>query len=209
MSYVDLTGRVFTRLTVLSFAGKNKHNKSLWLCKCECGKEVIKLGFNMLRQHTKSCGCYDKDKPYLNTHRLGKSKLYSVLANMKSRCYNPSKKGYKDYGAKGVTICEEWLNDFMAFKKWADSSGYKDNLTIERKDATGNYEPDNCKWVEPYEQHWNKRNTVRLLINAEMLTYRDISEKYNIPLWVIRRRYNKKLSIEEIIAPYKGKGKTR
>lgn len=137
------------------------NSKRMVLCKCVCGKEVV-VRLEYLRvNHTKSCGCRRKREAMKTkkTHGLTKSRLYRIWAGMKARCYNPNRKSYKYYGLLGVKVCDEWQR-FESFYEWAINNGYEDNLTIERIDPFGNYEPSNCCWIPFSEQAKNKRNKV-------------------------------------------------
>ena len=96
-------------------------------------------------------------------HGKSKTRLYAIWCGMKARCYNPARNRYQYYGAKGIGVCEEWKNDFLAFEEWAIKSGYADNLTIERINIDKNYTPENCAWVTHEEQAKNKRNNRKIL----------------------------------------------
>lgn len=141
----------------------------MWNCVCDCGKQTVVLGYNLKKGITKSCGCLQKEttsnKHYLHgdSHR----RLHGIWTNMKSRCYNTKVCSYINYGARGIKVCDEWRNSYMAFKMWALTHGYKDNLTIERMDYNGNYEPDNCCWIPINEQAANKRGLRYLTYNGE------------------------------------------
>lgn len=101
-------------------------------------------------------------------HGLSKSKLYRVFNSMKQRCYNKNNEKYKNYGGRGIIICDEWLQDRKTFFDWAFENGYNDTLTIDRIDVNGNYDPDNCRWVTNNEQMWNRTDTL-------YVTYKDKS----------------------------------
>ena len=161
----DLNGMTFERLTVIGEGGRTKDRHILWECRCECGNIVNVSSRDLVTGHTKSCGCLQKDtiKTIRIKHGDRDARLYSVWKSMKKRCENPNCKSYKWYGAKGVSVCEEW-HDYIAFKEWAIHNGYNENAeygqcTIDRIDPYGNYEPNNCRWVSMAEQAKNKRNS--------------------------------------------------
>ncbi len=168
MRLIDLTGQNFNRLTVVKRASTNtSQNKPKWVCLCDCGKIVEVGGYELKSGNTKSCGCWNHDvhKEQLKTHGLSKTRLYKVWCGMKERCYNPHNKRYKHYGGRGIEMCDEWKNDFMAFRKWALENGYDENAhygncTIERVNNDDGYFPFNCVWTTLQEQAWNKQNTV-------------------------------------------------
>lgn len=132
--------------------GKAENGNSIFLCECpECGSE-IKLYSSHYYRGSNSCKC----RYIAKTNK----RLYSIWINMKTRCYNPNVRGYRDYGGRGITICDEWKFSFKAFYEWAVTNGYSDTLSIDRKDVNGNYDPNNCKWSDTIEQANNKRNTI-------------------------------------------------
>lgn len=157
----DLTNQKFGRLTVIKYYGSNKNSRALWLCKCDCGNEKVVIGNSLLCKLTFSCGCYNKEAASKRRikHSMSYSKLYKVWQGMKTRCYNPKFMYYCNYGGRGITICDEWLNDFKAFYDWAINNGYKEGLTIDRINNDGNYEPSNCRWITRAEQNRNQRKT--------------------------------------------------
>ena len=164
-SYLDLTGKVFGSLTVIS-KHSSGNGEVIWNCKCDCGNVIQvstgKLNFGL----TTSCGCAKRNRiiERSTTHGLSNTRLYKIWCDMKKRCCNYSSKRYKDYGGRGIAVCNEWKNDFMSFYNWAMANGYKENLTIERKDVNGNYCPENCTWITKSEQSRNQRKTIRYTI---------------------------------------------
>lgn len=162
---IDLTGERFGRLIVISRAGINSYGKPTWNCMCDCGNHVIVNAHELRNGDTKSCGCFQNEQiriPHY-THRGTHDRLYRIWASMKTRCTNPKCKEYKDYGGRGITICQEWMNNYEEFRNWANSSGYdatapRGECTLDRINVNGNYEPKNCRWVSTYIQNQNKRN---------------------------------------------------
>ena len=144
---MDLTGQRFGLLTVISEAPKGKGGIR-WHCLCDCGKQTITSTAHLRSGHSKSCGCLGlKHATEAKiTHGQTKSSLYLVYRSMRSRCENKNTKGYRWYGAKGVKVCDEWKS-FSSFQKWAEESGYKKGLTIDRIDPESDYCPENCEWV--------------------------------------------------------------
>ena len=162
MKLIDLTGQRFGRLTVIERAG-SIHGHVAWLCRCDCGNTLTVPSDKLRSRNTQSCGCLQSDimkeiNPQIHTSHGGKgTRLYYIWDSMKARCYNPQRRDFKNYGGRGITVCTEWLNDFAAFRDWALSHGYADNLTIDRIDNDGDYTPENCRWVTITEQNQHKR----------------------------------------------------
>jgi hypothetical protein len=190
MRFIDLTGQRFGRLVVLSRGPNNKTNHVMWRCRCDCGKEIMVFS-GVLRKSVRSCGCAAAEKARMRLTKHGallyqkRDILYGKWQRMKSRCYRPADPKYKNYGARGITMCKEWKNDFGCFREWAIKNGYKPGLTIERIDVNGNYCPSNCKWIPMEEQAYNKTNTVYLTIDGQKLPLIKWAKKLNIDYRVL------------------------
>lgn len=161
----DYTGRRFGRLVVEAIAGRDKKRQTLWRCKCDCGGERITTSSPLLKGRTFSCGCAVLDqlakvraaKPNAG---LSKTAMYGVWLSMIGRCHNAKDKDFRNYGARGITVCERWRESFAAFR--ADMGERPKNAQIERENNDRGYEPGNCVWADLITQANNKRTSRRL-----------------------------------------------
>lgn len=156
-SLIDISGQKYERLTVIERHGV-KDGHAAWLCKCDCGKTTVVNGRNLRSGRTTSCGCFHNEQLIERslTHGKTHSRLYSIWHNMLNRCYYERTKCFEYYGGRGITVCDEWKNSFEAFHDWSIENGYSDELTIDRIDVDGNYEPSNCRWITMKEQCKNR-----------------------------------------------------
>lgn len=190
---LELTGKRFGRLEVLKRVNNGYNRQSYWLCKCDCGNTKVIRGTHLTAGKIKSCGCIVKEmgREHFSTHRLSKTRLYNIYRGMKERCYNPKNETYRIYGNRGITICNEWNNDFVSFYNWAMANGYNDKLTIDRIDVNGNYEPTNCRWATPKEQSNNTRRCIYVTYNNETHTLTEWARIIGADKEVIRTRYHR------------------
>lgn len=199
MRHKDLTGQKFNMLTVKSFAFiRDSH--AYWNCVCDCGKTSVVNGSSLIRNKTKSCGCLG---PALSSIRnatqngASKTRLYKLFYGIRDRCYNKNGKDYKNYGGRGIKICDKWLQDPNEFIRWANNNGYKKGLSIDRINVNGNYEPSNCRWVSAKKQANNRRSNLVITFEGKTMT---ASEWCALKGWnrhVIPERLKKGWSLEK------------
>lgn len=205
----DLTGQRFGRLTVIERGKTGKPGIVNWLCKCDCGNYKEINAYSLHAGLTQSCGCYRDEQisSAVSTHGMSKTRIYSIWAGMKARCYKPYAEEYKNYGGRGIRVCDEWLNNPEAFIQWSLSHGYRDDLSIDRIDSDGNYEPDNCRWADWYEQGANKRNNRHITYNGETHIIAEWARKTGIKASTINGRITVLgWSVEDALTkPVKGK----
>ena len=159
--FVPMIGKKFARLTVIEESGRTKSGNAKYICLCECGNKTPPInGANLRDGTTKSCGCLKREGiiQRSTTHGMCSTRLYRIWHDMRARCKYPSNPNYRDYGGRGIAVCAEW-EEFQTFYNWAMTNGYAENLTIDRKDVNGDYDPSNCRWATMKEQRHNRRDS--------------------------------------------------
>lgn len=207
MANEEIIGKTFNRLTVLGVAGKDKRGATLFLCRCSCGQETTALAYQLRSGGKKSCGCLSKEMAKKNFTKHGEwgSRLHVLWKGIKARCYNKNNVNYKNYGGRGIKMCDEWRDNFLAFKEFMLSKGYDETLptgvqTIEREDVNGDYKPGNCKLVTKTEQCYNKRTNHFITYKGETKTITEFANEYKMDVETLFRRICKfGYTVEEAI----------
>ena len=188
---IDLTGQRFGRLLVVCAEVSDKHGRSMWRCRCDCGQLSVTAGVNLRLGATRSCGCLWKEgNPGITLRQKGRSsRLYEIWAAMKQRCSNPCHSGYSNYGGRGITVCAEWLR-YRPFHAWALANGYKDSLSLDRIDGGLSYEPSNCRWVPVAVQGMNTRRVRTLTVDGYTHSVAEWARLTGVGATTIIRRLN-------------------
>lgn len=174
-------GQVYGELTVLEFM-YCRPGSAVYKCRCSCGTvKNFYLG-NLRRGKTTSCGCHQKELNSLRykTHGDRWSRLYRTWTNIKSRCYNEGVGSFKHYGAKGIEMCDEWANSYECFKEWAESNGYREELSIDRIDNDKGYNPENCRWADATVQSRNRDCAWDVTIKGVTKHAKEWCEEYGV-----------------------------
>lgn len=206
----DLIGKTFGRLTVISVVPKEERKdkkRMYYVCECSCGMQKIVRRDALTSNAILSCGCLQKEKALkANTkHGFYKERLYKVWDSMKQRCNNPNNKKYSKYGGRGISVCPEWENDYLAFREFMLSQGYDPKApfgecTIDRIDNDGNYCPENCRVITIQEQQHNRETSAFYYLDGKRYTLTQIANKLGIPRPTLQGRLKRGLSIEEAIS---------
>lgn len=200
---IEMVGKTCGRLYVKEYVGLNKRHQATYLCDCVCGNSIVTTGESLRRGDTQSCGCLRRDRYYewvvknAAEHPKKDKRLYNIWSGMKTRCFNTKDKAYCNYGGRGIVVCDEWKNSFDSFEKWARNNGYSDQLTIERIDVNGNYEPSNCTWITLEEQSKNRRDTRYIEYNGKTQNLTDWCKELNIDEGTMYSRLHSGWSIEK------------
>ena len=203
-------GQRFNSFTVMDYEVREHLSGSrsvYWIAQCDCGNVKSVAPLKLITGHTKTCGCgkiercHRLTEKYRTIHGGRHDRLYQIWHGMKQRCLYSHSKDFANYGGRGVALCEEWANDYAKFRKWALGNGYADNLTIDRIDVNGTYEPNNCRWITAKEQSTNRRNSHLYEYDGEILGLPEIAKRLGVKYqtlykWAVREG----LSINDAIA---------
>lgn len=206
----DLTGQKFNRWTVISRAQNDKRGQAQWNCVCECGNTSIVGGKDLRLGKSRSCGCLQKDTMSVLSRKHGHSneRLYRIWNVMRQRCKNKNVPEYKRYGQRGISVCAEWDNSFESFYLWAINNGYANDLSIDRIDVNGNYEPSNCRWATAIQQARNKRKHRLFEFRGEKKMLIEWTEELGLNYYRVRNRiYKDKWTVEEAFTTPKMKSR--
>ncbi|MGK7378344.1 hypothetical protein ACSFXN_10955 [Planococcus sp. 1R117A] len=198
-----LEGQKFKNFTALELSEeKSKRGTRKWRCQCICGNIRFILASELKREKgQKSCGCISRQnmREERTTHGMSKTLLYGRWVGMKARCLNPKSTNYKDYGGRGIKICEAWLK-FEGFMEWSLANGYNDELSIDRINGEGNYEPENCRWTTKEVQSNNRRTSTILSYKGENLPIKLWAERTGIARGTLAARVRVGWSIEDSLS---------
>ena len=151
MKLIEDLGVIYTSETK-----KYKHRFGIYECPY-CSNKFKAQCTHIVQGGIKSCGCLLKNNTrFLKHGKSGNNKLYRTWKNMRQRCLNKNNKSYENYGGRGISICDEWKNDYIKFYNWSINNGYEDNFTIDRINNDGNYEPNNCRWTSRFVNASNR-----------------------------------------------------
>ncbi len=198
--YPSYTGKRFERLLILGMSHQGTCGAFFAKTLCDCGtKKSIRYG-DMIKGSTKSCGCLQKEKPSRLSHNETGTRLYSIWHLMKGRCSCKSYSHYESYGGRGIKVCAEWM-DYEPFRDWALRAGYEKNLTIDRINNDGNYEPGNCRWVDWYCQANNTRKNIYIEHEGKVMTPAQWAREKGLHPQTVYSRIQKGLSVDELFLP--------
>lgn len=181
-------GDIFGRWKVIELDNEksinDKRGRKYYFCECQCDNKTIKSvrGDSLTSKKSTSCGCYNRERVSESTskHNSSHSNLYDVWINIKQRCLNQNNPNYKNYGGRGITVCDEWINDFNNFQEWSITNGYQKGLNIDRIDNNKGYCPENCRFITYAENQNNKRTNAYIEFNNEINTITNWAKKLNM-----------------------------
>lgn len=201
----DLTGQKFGKMTVLGRDTDIQSKRTYWMCQCECGTIKSCRADSLKDGSIVSCGCRKQAQDKINltkhhTHKQSGTRLYYSWQDMKKRCYNEGNSRYANYGGRGIKVCDEWKDNFIAFYQWAIDNGYSEEKTIDRINVDGDYEPSNCRWADAKTQCNNRTSNIKITIGNSTRTLTEWCEIFNVDYKKINARYRRNgfVSIDDL-----------
>lgn len=211
---IDRVGGVYGRLTVVGFHSKTKKGEIKWECICICGNSAIVRSQNLVKGHTKSCGCFGRENPSHKKHGLRNHPLYLIWRSMLTRCYDKNSPSYRLYGAKGVTVCEEWKSDFKSFYDWCMTNGWQKGLQIDKDIIPYNlgidvrkYCPSMCSIVTSAKNGCYRSSSRYLEFNGKKQTVSEWAKELGIQQNILNERLYLKWSVERALTQPVNKNK--
>jgi hypothetical protein len=198
----------YGRLTPIEIDKNHGNRKTFWVCQCDCGNVVVVPKYDLISGKSCSCGCLRKELTSIRKKHEGteNKRLYNIWKNMRQRCLNPTSPASKNYLKRGIKICDEWMESYTSFYKWALNNGYQDDLTIDRIDNDGDYCPENCRWVDRGVQARNKRGVNNIAFNGKTQCIAEWAREMGLVDSCLEARLKKGWSIEKaLLTPSKGK----
>ncbi len=199
---IDITGKKFGRLFVIGFSHISKRRASYWYVKCDCGTKKITQGSHLKNGRTKSCGCLHRQitskimREIMFKHGMKETPIYRVWTDMKQRCLNPNRPKYKNYGGRGIKVCDRWLN-FENFYK--DMGEKPKNKSLDRIENNGDYTPENCKWSTQKQQCNNRQDNVVLSYKGDIFSVAEWGEKLKMNSKKLYKRIYRGWSVERTL----------
>lgn len=195
-NFKDMTGEQIGKWVVVSYAGK-----SYWNCRCVCGAERRVWGTHLRGGRSESCLRCHRGKMNRLSHGGRRTRLYNIWSGMKRRCLTPTDVAYPRYGGRGITVCEEWITSFEAFRDWSIANGYADHLTIDREKNNLGYSPGNCRWATKAQQNRNHSRNVNVTFRGELINVTELAERFGIKRYTLWQRITKYgMSADEAVA---------
>lgn len=205
--FIDLTGIRFGRLVVVKRDGTRVsaggYKRAQWERICDCGKTTYATTLDLRKGDVRSCGCLkaERDRVFSATHHESDTRLYHIWQAMRKRCNNVNDSAYKNYGGRGITVCDEWNNSYLSFRDWSLIHGYNDKLSIDRINVNEGYYPDNCRWVDWGTQCNNRRNNIYIEHNGESHSIAEWARLTGVKYSTLYHRFKIGLQGDELFAP--------
>ena len=196
--FINIAGERFGKLVVIKpmkTSGPRKGKHVVWECVCDCGGVTHVLSSSLRCGDTQSCGCSKGNHKHGGRH----TRLYSIWTNIKTRTTNPNATRFSNYGGRGIKLCQDWANSFEAFRKWAESNGYADGLSIDRINNDGDYEPVNCRWANAALQSSNTRISLKLTHNGKTQTLNGWAREMGIGASTLSRRLKSGMPLDSAL----------